>query len=151
MLPGRLTALAESFVTPLGAATILAELNTGPMHVFSSAAGDALNANNFADEQLHLHARDACHRGAAQGKWPGRRSCDTQTVKLATPVNPPGDQNVAAEYRFDYVSNHRLHPSRSAQRGVDADPRGGELGDRQNGVGAADINNVRTVSGGLRR
>ncbi len=144
-----LTALSESFVSPLGGATTLAQLNTGPMHVFSTAPGDALNGNNFATANFIF--ANATHFTQAQLKANGQPDdrASRKLVKLATPVNPPGGQNIAAEYRFD------LYPTNSSPAPIIRNEellliRAEANWATGNAAGALqDINNVRTVSGGL--
>jgi len=101
-----LTALNESFVTPLGGAVTLATLNTGPTHVYSSSAGDLLNANNFqTNNYIFAHASNYVQAQLKANGQPDDRAT-RKMVKLATPQNPPGGQNIAAEYRFDiYPTN----------------------------------------------
>lgn len=144
-----LTALNESFVTPLGAATTLAELNTGPRHVYSSSAGDALNANNFqTDNYIFTHASNFTQAQLKANGQPDDRVA-RKIVKLATPVNPPGGQNIAAEYRFDiYQTNTTPVPIiRNEELMLIRAEANWATG--QNASALTDINNVRAVSGGL--
>ena len=144
-----LTALNESFVTALGAATTLAELNVGPRHVFSSAAGDALNTNNFQQNNyIFTHASNFTEAQLKANGQPDDRVA-RKIVKLPTPVNPPGGQNIAAEYRFDiYTSNTSPVPIiRNEELLLIRAEANWATG--QNASALTDINTVRTVSGGL--
>lgn len=144
-----LTALNESFVTPIGGATTVAALNTGPMHVYSTASGDALNANNF--NTANFIFAHASHFTQAQLKADGQPDDRAQRklVKLATPVNPPGNQNTAAEYRFNlYPANSSPVPIlRNEELILIRAEVNWLLGN--NAAALQDINNIRTVSGGL--
>jgi hypothetical protein len=144
-----LTAVGESFAPALGAATTLAELNVGPRHVYSSAAGDALNSNNFqTNNYIFVHASNVLEAQLKADGTPDDR-VTRKTVKLATPVNPPGNQNIAAEYRFDiYPTNTSPVPIIRAEEllliRAEANWATG-----QTASALTDINTVRTVSGGL--
>ncbi len=144
-----LTALNESFVTPLGGATTLAALNTGPTHVYSSATGDVLNVNNYeTNNYIFAHATAFTQAQLkANGQVDDRVA--RKLVKLATPANPPGQQNIAAEYRFN------LYPTPTTPVPI---IRNEELlliraeanfATGQSASALTDINTVRTVSGGL--
>ncbi len=144
-----LTALNESFVTPLGGATTLAALNTGPMHVYSSAAGDLLNANHYAtNNYIYAHASGFREAQLKANGQPDDRAA-RKFVRLATPANPPGGQNIAAEYRYDlYTGNTSPVP---IIRNEELLLIRAEANMATGGTAAAlqDINTVRTVSGGL--
>ena len=144
-----LTALGESFVPALGATVTLADLNVGPRHVYSSAAGDALNANNFqTNNYIFAHASNVLEAQLKANGQPDDR-VTRKTIKLTTPVNPPGGQNIAAEYRFDiYPTNTSPVPIIRVEEllliRAEANWATGNV------AGAlTDINTVRTVSGGL--
>lgn len=144
-----LTALGESFVTPLGGATTLAALNTGPTHVYSSAAGDLLNVNNFqTNNYIFTHASNVTEAQLKANGQPDDR-VTRKIIKLASPVNPPGGQNVAAEYRFDiYQTNTSPVPIiRNEELLLIRAEANWATG--QNAAALTDINTVRTVSGGL--
>ncbi|MEP7383972.1 MAG: RagB/SusD family nutrient uptake outer membrane protein [Gemmatimonadota bacterium] len=94
-----ITNLGESFIST---DPTLASLNIGPYHLYSTATGDATNANSFVqDNFIYAHAQAV----AVAQKQPDGVTVDDRIVrkivKLATPVSPPGNQNIAAEYRFD--------------------------------------------------
>lgn len=144
-----LTALNESFVTPLGAATTLAELNVGPRHVYSSAAGDVLNVNHYAtNNYIYAHATGFTQAQLKADGQPDDRAA-RKLVKLATPANPPGGQNIAAEYRYDLypLNNSPVPIIRNEELLLIRAEANWATG---NVTGALqDINTVRTVSGGL--
>jgi hypothetical protein len=144
-----LTALNESFVTPIGGATTVAQLNTGPTHIYSTAAGDVLNGNNFQTANfIFAHATMFTQAQTKANGQPDDRAA-RKLVKLATPVNPPGNQNTAAEYRFD------LYPTSTSPvpilRNEELILIRAEANWATGNVAGAlqDINNIRTVSGGL--
>lgn len=144
-----LTALGESFVTPLGAAVTLADLNVGPRHIYSSAAGDALNANNFqTNNYIFTHASNVTEAQLKANGQPDDR-VTRKIVKLAAPQNPPGGQNVAAEYRFDiYTSNTSPVPIiRNEELMLIRAEANWATG--QSASALTDINSIRSVSGGL--
>jgi hypothetical protein len=144
-----LTALNESFVTPIGGATTLAALNTGPMHIYSTASGDALNASNF--NTANFIFAHASHFNQAQLKANGQPDdrATRKLVRLATPVNPPGAQNIAAEFRFDLypTSTSPLPILRNEELILIRAEANFALGNTA--AALQDINNIRTVSGGL--
>ena len=94
-----LTALGESFISTTAT---LASLNVGPQHIFSTATGDGLNANSFqVNNYVYAHKQAVT---VAQLQADGVTLDDRvvrKLVKLANPVDPPGLQNIAAEYRFE--------------------------------------------------
>lgn len=142
-----LTALGESFIS---AATTQEALDAGPRHVYSTATGDAVNANSFAqDNFIYAHAQAV---NIAQKQADGVTLDDRvrrKIVALATPVSPPGGQNIAAEYRFT------LYPTPSSSAPVIRNEEllllRAEANWATGNVGAAlaDLNIVRTVSGKL--
>lgn len=141
------TALGESF---LSTTPTLASLNVGPQHIFSTATGDATNANSFV-QQNYVYA----HKQAvtiAQKQADGVTLDDRvvrKLVKLATPVSPPGNQNIAAEYRFD------IWPTPSSPNSIIRNEEllllRAEANWAQGNTAAAlaDLNIVRTTSGKL--
>jgi len=144
-----LTALNESFVTPIGGATTVAALNTGPMHVYSTAPGDALNGNNFQTANFIFAHATAFTQAQLKANGAVDDRAARKLVKLTTPVNPPGNQNVAAEYRFELyptstspvpiIRNEELILIRAEANWATGNVTGA----------LQDINNIRTVSGGL--
>jgi len=145
-----LTALGESFVTAVGAATTQAALDVGPMHLYSTATGDAQNANSFAvNNYKFAHASIVTD---AQKQADGVTLDDRvnrKVVALASPASAPGSLNIPATYRF------LMYPTPSSSASI---IRNEELillraeaniatGNATSAL--ADINNVRAVSGKL--
>jgi hypothetical protein len=143
-----LTALGGSFVSPVGGATSLADLNQGVYHVYSTAAGDTPNANSF-QVQNYIFAHASIQTDAQSGPSGIDARYTRKVVPLASPVTPPQNLNVAATHRFniyplitsplELIRNEELMLIRA------------EANIFTNNLGAAltDINNVRQVSGGL--
>jgi hypothetical protein len=142
-----ITNLSESF---LSTTATMASLNLGPYHVYSTATGDATNANSFVQQNyIYAHAQAV---NVAQKQPDGVTTDDRivrKIVKLGTPVSPPGNQNIAAEYRFD------IYPTPSSPAPI---IRNEELlllraeanwALNNNGAALADLNIVRTTSGKL--
>ena len=142
-----LTALTESFLTP---ASTLADLNIGVYNVYSTTPGDALNAQNLsAVPTWFAHASAVT---GAQQKADG--TPDARLVRkvaaLPSPKSAPGtDNGIPATHYFV------LFPTTTSPSGI---LRNEELillrAEAQlqtgNTAGAlADLNMVRTVSGGL--
>ena len=145
-----LTALGESFATAPGAATTLAALDVGPRHIYSTATGDAVNANSFAqDNYIYAHSQAV---NIAQKQADGVTLDDRigrKIVKLATPVAPPGSQNINAEYRYTiYATTSSPAP---VIRNEELVLLRAEANWATGNVAAAlvDLNTVRTVSGKL--
>lgn len=145
-----ITALGESFATSPGSATTQAQLDAGPQHVYSTATGDAVNANSFAQQNFifaHAQAANIAQKQADGTTLDAR--VGRKLVKLATPVNPPGNQNTAAEYRFE------IWPTPSSPASIIRNEEllllRAEANWALNNVVAAlvDLNTVRTVSGKL--
>ena len=138
------TALGESFLSTTGS------LNAGPQHVYSTAAGDNVNANSFQQNNyIYAHAQAV---NIAQKQPDGTTPDDRivrKIVRLAAPVNPPGLQNIAAEYRFE------VWPTPSSPAAIIRNEEllllRAEANWAQGNTGAAlaDLNVVRTVSGKL--
>lgn len=140
-------ALNESFIST---AASMASLNTGVYHIYSTATGDATNANSFVQQNyIYAHAQAV---NVAQ-KQPDGVTVDDRIVrkivKLATPVSPPGNQNIAAQYRFE------IYPTPSSPAPI---IRNEELlllrAEANHALGnsaaaLADLNVVRTTSGKL--
>jgi hypothetical protein len=142
-----LTALAASFVSPVGGATSLADLNRGVYNVYSTAAGDTPNANSFAqDNYIFAHASiqtDA--QSTPSGTIDARY---TRKVTTNPPVSPPQNLNIPADHHFiiyptpnspaPIIRNEELMLLRA------------EANIFTNNFAAAmqDINNIRSVSGG---
>ena len=145
-----LTALGESFVTPVGAASSQAVLDLGVYHIYSTAAGDAVNANSFQQQNYKFAHKSVITDAQKQADGV---TLDDRVVRkvaaLAVPVSPPGGINIAAEYYFT------MYPTPSSQAGI---IRNEELillraeANIATGNAAAalqDINNIRVVSGKL--
>ena len=101
-----ITNLGESFIST---DPTLASLNIGPYHIYSTATGDATNANSFVQNNYVYAHKQAV---TVAQKQPDGVTVDDRVVrkivKLATPVSPPGNQNIAAEYRYE------IYPSPSS-------------------------------------
>jgi starch-binding outer membrane protein, SusD/RagB family len=146
-----LTAVSESFATAPGAASTLADLNVGVYNVYSTAPGDVLNGLNFTQDANQLaHASIVTD---AQKKLDGTTLDDRVTrkvVALATPVASPGSGvGIVANYRFS------IYPTNTSPTPIIRNEEllliRAEANIKLNNLGAAtiDINNVRSVSGGL--
>lgn len=141
-----LAALNESFTRTPGST---ADLDLGAYLNFSTATGDLTNGLNYEQNQSLLahgsFATDAQKK--ADGSSDNRFS--RKITKLATPVASPQDLGVPAEYRFTIygsggssapiVRNEELVLMRAEARWF--------TGDKANAI--ADLNAVRTISGGL--
>ena len=144
-----LTALGNSFVTAAGAATTLAAMNVGPYHIFSTVAGDQLNAQSYAtNNYIYAHAsfgRDAQLQAGGVRDDRYLRKIDS----LAAPVSPPGNQNIAAYHKFNvYPTNVTPVPViRNEELILLRAEANLALGNAA--AALTDINNVRTVSGKL--
>lgn len=143
-----LTALGASFVSPLGGATSLTDLNRGVYHVYSTAAGDTPNGNSFANRNF-IFAHASIQTDAQSGPSGIDARYTRKIVPLASPVSPPRGLNTAATLRFNIyptqdspapiIRNEELMLLRA-----EANIFTGNLT-----AALADINNVRVVSGGL--
>jgi hypothetical protein len=145
-----LTALGESFATPVGAAASQATLDLGPQHVFSAASGDAQNGLSFLVQNYRFaHASvftDA--QKQADGVTLDDR-VNRKVVMLAVPVSPPGGINIAATARFlMYPTNSSPVPLIRNEELIllraEANIATGNAA-----AALADINNIRAVSGKL--
>jgi hypothetical protein len=142
-----LTALAASFVSPVGGATTLADLNRGVYNVYSTAAGDTPNANSFAqDNYIFAHASIQTD---AQSGGSGIDARYTRKVTTNAPVTPPQNLNIPADHHFIIYAT----PSTPAPiiRNEELMLLRAEANIFTGNFGAAlqDINNIRAVSGGL--
>lgn len=144
-----LTALSNSFVTAPGAATSLDAMNVGPYHIFSTVAGDVLNANSYAQNNyIYAHASF----GKDAQLQPGGLRDDRYLRKidsLAAPVSPPGNQNIPAYHKFNVFPTN-VSPA-AVIRNEELILLRAEANALTGNLAAAlvDINNVRTVSGKL--
>jgi hypothetical protein len=142
-----LTALSGSFVSPLGGATSLDDLNRGVYNVYSTAAGDTPNANSFAQEN-YIFAHASIETDAQSGPS-GIDARYTRKVTTNPPVTPPQNLNIPATHHFiiyptpstpaPIIRNEELMLIRA-----EANIFTGNLA-----AAMQDINNVRAVSGGL--
>lgn len=141
-----LTALAESFITNPGSQ---ADLDIGPRHDFSTATGDATNGMSFAQNNyIYAHAQ-AVNIAQKQPNGDVDDRVARKIVALAAPVNPPGNQNTPAQYRYTIYPT----PSSSAPviRNEELLLLRAEANWATGNTGAAltDLNAVRTISGKL--
>ena len=142
-----LTAVSASFVSPLGGATSIADLNRGVYHVYSTAAGDTPNANSFAQDS-YIFAHASIQTDAQSGPS-GIDARYTRKVTTNAPVTPPQNLNLPADHHFiiyatpnspaPIIRNEELMLIRA-----EANIFAGNLP-----AALQDINNVRSVSGGL--
>lgn len=142
-----ITNLGESF---LSTTATMASLNIGPYHIYSTATGDATNANSFVQNNYVYAHKQAV---TLAQKQPDGVTLDDRVVrklvKLATPVTPPGNQNIPAEYRFD------IYPSPSSPAPIIRNEELLLLRAEANwalgntAAALADLNIVRTTSGKL--
>lgn len=143
-----LTALNATWVSPVGGATSLADLNRGVYNIYSTAAGDTPNANSFAqDNYIFAHASIETDAQTT----PGGAKDDRYTrkvVTLASPVTPPQNLNVPATHRFT------IYPTPSSPAPIIRNEElmliRAEANIFTGNFAAAmqDINNIRAVSGG---
>lgn len=143
-----LTALGQTFVSPVGGATSLDDLNRGIYDVFSTAAGDTPNFNSFAQDN-YIYAHASIESDAQSGPSGIDARYTRKVVRLASPVTPPSNLNVAATHRFiiyptpdsptPIIRNEELMLIRA-----EANIFTGNFA-----AAMQDINNIRSVSGGL--
>ena len=142
-----LTALAGTFVSPVGGATSLADLNRGIYNIYSTAAGDTPNANSFAQD-TYIFAHASIQADAQSGPSGIDDRYTRKVVPLASPVTPPQNLNIPATHRFTIYPN----PNSPAPiiRNEELMLIRAEANIFTNNFAAAmqDINNIRTVSGG---
>ncbi|MEO7964310.1 MAG: RagB/SusD family nutrient uptake outer membrane protein [Gemmatimonadaceae bacterium] len=141
-----LTALNESFITN---AASLAELDIGPRHDYSTSAGDVANGMSFAQNNyIYAHAQAVTAAQIQPNGSPDDRVV-RKIIALAAPVNPPGNQNTPAAYRFLMYET----PSSSAPiiRNEELLLLRAEANWATGNTAAAlaDLNIVRTISGKL--
>ncbi len=143
-----LAALAESFVTPIGAAATQSALDVGPMHIYSAATGDGLNANSFAQQSYkYAHASAATD---AQKQADGVTLDDRVLRKVVALANPvPHPNNISATYRFT------MYPTPSSPASIIRNEEliliraEANLATGNTTSALADVNNIRAVSGKL--
>lgn len=143
-----LTALGASFVSPVGGATSLADLDRGAYNLYSTAAGDTPNANSFA-QQNYIFAHASIQTDAQSGPSGIDARYTRKVVPLAAPVAPPSNLNINATHRFTIFAT----PNSPAAiiRNEELMLIRAEANIFTNNFAAAlqDINNIRSVSGGL--
>jgi len=145
-----LTALSESFVTPVGGAGSLADLNIGVYNNYSTATGDVQNSLSYDNNKsLFAHASivtDA--QKQANGTSPDDR-LTRKVIELDTPVSPPQGIGIPANYTFQiYPTNSSDVPIiRNEELILLRAEANIFLGDLASAT--LDINNIRAVSGKL--
>lgn len=142
-----LTAVAASFASPVGGATSLADLNRGIYNIYSTSAGDTPNANSFAQNN-YIFAHASIQSDAQSGPS-GIDARYTRKVTTNAPVTPPQNLNIPADHHFiiyptptspaPIIRNEELMLIRA-----EANIFTGNFGSAMQ-----DINNIRSVSGGL--
>jgi hypothetical protein len=142
-----LTALAASFVSPVGGATSLTDLDRGVYNIYSTAPGDTPNANSFAqDNYIFAHASiqtDA--QSTPSGTIDARY---TRKVTTNAPVSPPQNLNIPADHHFI------IYPTPSSPAPIIRNEELMLLRAEANiftgnfAAAMQDINNIRSVSGG---
>jgi hypothetical protein len=143
-----LTALGASFVSPVGGATSLTDLNRGVYNVYSTAAGDTPNFNSFAQDN-YIYAHASIQSDAQSGPSGIDARYTRKVVPLASPVTPPQNLNIPATHRFT------IYPTPNSPAPVIRNEElmliRAEANIFSNNFAAAlqDINNIRSVSGGL--
>lgn len=145
-----MTALGESFVSPVGAASSMADLNAGPYYDYGTGAGDQPNSNSYAQQSfIYAHAQYA---DSAKAHLQANGQPDARFLrKLApnTPVNPPQNLNIAAVWHFT------IYPSPSSPAPLIRNEElillraEAEIALGQLAAATTDLNTVRTISGGL--
>ena len=143
-----LTALAATWVSPVGGATSLSDLNRGVYNIYSTAPGDQPNSNSFAqDNYIYAHASietDAQTNpsGAIDDRF------TRKVVRLASPVTPPQNLNIPATHRFT------IYPTPNSPAPIIRNEELMLLRAEANiftsnfAAAMQDINNIRSVSGG---
>lgn len=144
-----LTALGESWVTAVGAAASLADLNNGVSHVYSSGPGDAVNSLSFAvDNQLFAHASIVSDAQLKADGKPDDRLV-RKVVANAAPVPANGNNNIPATQHFImYASSDTPTPIMRNEELILLRAEA-NLGAGNVALALQDINNIRAVSGGL--
>ena len=142
-----LTALGATFVSPVGGATSLADLNTGIYNIYSTSAGDTPNANSFTvSNYIFAHASiQSDAQSTPSGTIDARY---TRKVTTNTPVTPPQSLNIPADHHFIiYATNSTPAPIIRNEElmliRAEANIFTGNFA-----TAMQDINNIRSVSGG---
>jgi hypothetical protein len=142
-----LTALAGTFVSPVGGATSLADLNRGIYNVYSTAAGDTPNSNSFSqDNFIFAHASIQTDAQTA----PGGAVDDRYTRKVTTnpPVTPPQSLNIAADHHFIIYATANTPAPIIRNEELMLIRAEANIFTGNYAAAMQDINNIRTVSGG---
>jgi starch-binding outer membrane protein, SusD/RagB family len=143
-----LTALSGSFVSPLGGATSLADLNIGTYNIYSTSPGDTPNSNSFAQDN-YIFAHASIETDAQSGPSGIDARYTRKVVPLSSPVTPPQNLNIPATHRFT------IYPTPTTPAPIIRNEElmllRAEANIFTNNLGSAlqDINNIRAVSGGL--
>jgi hypothetical protein len=143
-----LTAVAASFASPVGGATSQADLDKGVYNIYSTQAGDTPNANSFAQDN-YIFAHASIQADAQSGGSGIDARYTRKIVALSAPVSPPQNLNIPATLRFSiYATNTTPAP---IIRNEELMLIRAEANIFTNNFATAlqDINNVRSVSGGL--
>ncbi len=144
-----LTALGESFASPVGGAASLADLDRGPVHVYSTASGDAQNTISFSVQNYRFaHASIVTDAQLKANGQPDDR-LTRKVVKLTTTNTVATSINLPADYRFvnpttNQSSNPILRNEELMLLRAEANWATGNTGQA-----LLDLNNIRQVSGGL--
>jgi len=143
-----LTAVAASFASPVGGATSQADLDKGVYNIYSTQAGDTPNSNSFAQDN-YIFAHASIQTDAQSGGSGIDARYTRKIVPLGSPVSPPQNLNIPATLRFSvYPTNTTPAP---IIRNEELMLIRAEANIFTNNFATAlqDINNVRSVSGGL--
>lgn len=140
-----LTALQGSFLTT---PTSPADLYIGVYNIFSASAGDALNAENFGvdpNQVAHAEFADSVQK-RADGTPDLRLS---KVLPLSAPKPAPGDGNgIPATYQYNVYTTTTSPMAIIRNEELLLIRAEAEMG-TQPAAALADINTVRTISGGL--
>ena len=143
-----LTVLAGTFVSPVGGATSLADLNRGTYNVYSTDAGDTPNANSFAqDNYIFAHASIATDaQSGPSGAVDDRYT--RKVVPLASPVTPPQNLNIPATHRFTIYATPTSPATIIRNEELMLIRAEANIFTGNFAAAMQDINNIRSVSGG---
>jgi hypothetical protein len=132
----------------VGGATSQADLDKGVFNIYSTSAGDTPNSNSFAQDN-YIFAHASIQADAQSGGSGIDARYTRKIVALASPVTPPQNLNIPATLRFSiYATNTTPAP---IIRNEELMLIRAEANIFTNNFATAlqDINNVRSVSGGL--
>lgn len=144
-----LSALGESFVTPVGGSGSITSLNTGVYLNFSAASGDAQNGLSYSvTNSRFAHASIVADAQTKADATPDNR-LTRKVVANATVVNAPGGINIPATQHFIvYATNSSSVPIIRNEELVLLRAEA-NIGLNNLGPALTDINDIRVVSGGL--